>query len=178
MHTLFVKILTEPVSEAYKIISSHYTELANRPTTYKNDCGIDLIVPSTINCPVNKVTMLKLGIACRFEHDKETTCSDGFMLVPRSSISKTPLMLANSIGIIDPGYRGELMAALRCVPDSEKIGILDNYNNQYYSLKRSEKIVQIVAFDGNPIKVQLVNSLDQTDRGANGFGSTDNVIKN
>ena len=35
-----------------------------------------------------------------------------YMLVPRSSISKTPLRMANSIGIIDAGYRGEIMAAV------------------------------------------------------------------
>ena len=33
----------------------------------------------------------------------------GYMLVPRSSISKTPLRLANSIGIIDKSYRGKVM---------------------------------------------------------------------
>ena len=35
----------------------------------------------------------------------------GYYLYPRSSISKTPLILANSVGIIDSGYRGNIKAA-------------------------------------------------------------------
>ena len=42
--------------------------------------------------------------------------SCGYYVYPRSSISKTPLVLANHVGIIDSGYRGNLMAALRKLP--------------------------------------------------------------
>ena len=48
--------------------------------------------------------------------------------MPRSSISKTPLRLANSIGLIDGGYRGEIMAPCDNIKNSEssKISIKSN----------------------------------------------------
>jgi dUTPase len=40
-----------------------------------------------------------------------------YYLYPRSSLSKTSFQLANSVGVIDAGYRGNLMAKVRCFPD-------------------------------------------------------------
>ena len=52
--------------------------------------------------------------------------------IPRSSIAKTPLMLANSVGIIDAGYRGNLIAAVKYVPTFEILcGIMDNSISEY-----------------------------------------------
>ncbi|KAI4838394.1 deoxyuridine 5'-triphosphate nucleotidohydrolase [Plasmodium brasilianum] len=85
-----------------------------------------------------------------------------FLLFPRSSISKTPLRLANSIGLIDAGYRGEIIAAL------------DNTSNEEYVIKKNDKLVQLVSFTGEPLSFELVDELDETSRGEGGFGSTSN----
>jgi dUTP pyrophosphatase len=88
-----------------------------------------------------------------------------FYLYPRSSTgTKTPLRLANSVGIIDSGYRGPLIAAF------------DNGNEDDFQIQDKQRLVQICAPDlSYPIYVILVDSeeeLGKTNRGSGGFGST------
>ena len=84
----------------------------------------------------------------------------GFYMYPRSSLSKTTLRLANSVGIIDAGYRGKLIGAFDC---HKKSCVVEPY----------EKLVQICAPSLCPIYARLVDSLgDATERGEDGFGST------
>ena len=66
------------------------------------------------------------------------------MIFQRSSIAKTPLRLSNTPGLIDKGYRGELMAAF------------DNLNDEDYTLKAGTRLIQVVAF------FFTVNQLDHT----------------
>lgn len=137
-------------------------------TSYLNDCGVDLVCPAEVIVSTNQVTKIGLGIECEFVPEDPTN-SKGYMLVPRSSISATPLSLANSIGIIDPGYRGEIIAAVRCHIDRAHESTLNNSN---YMVKKGDRLFQIISYDGKPIKIQLTETLSQSDRGANGFGST------
>ena len=83
------------------------------------------------------------------------------MLFSRSSISKTPIRLANPPGLIDPTYRGEIKVAL------------DNTSDDDYTISTGLKLVQAVGFHGGCIKKQIVEELDETTRGEGGFGSTD-----
>ena len=90
----------------------------------------------------------------------------GYYLVPRSSMgSKTPLRLCNSIGIIDAGYRGNIMSLV----DNN-----DRENN--YKLQTGQRITQICPPNLQyPIWPQLFLDkfeIDSTKRGENGFGST------
>ena len=84
-----------------------------------------------------------------------------FYLYPRSSISKTGLRLANSVGIIDSGYRGNLLAALDCYQKDEEI-------------TKGMRLVQLCTPDLQPIsKVRIVEEhIGETERGTGGFGST------
>lgn len=83
------------------------------------------------------------------------------MIFPRSSISKTNFMLANSIGLIDTDYRGELIIAMR--PMCE--------NPQPFNLPcRLAQLVFINCF--TDVKFEEVTLMDETKRGTNGFGST------
>ena len=90
--------------------------------------------------------------------------SCGYYVYPRSSISKTPLMLANHVGIIDSGYRGNLMAALRKLP-SEK---------SFYLVEKHTRLFQICHPSLCPVFVVLVpeSELNSSERGDGGFGST------
>ena len=84
-----------------------------------------------------------------------------YMLFPRSSISKTPLRLSNSIGLIDSGYRGELLA------------VVDNISSEKYEVKKGDRLFQIVNKDLVPFEeIVETEKLDETDRGDGGFGST------
>ena len=103
---------------------------------------------------------LALRVQCAAYQDEHTPT--GYYAYPRSSVSKTPLRLANSVGIIDSGYRGNLMGAFDChLPAGEK-----------YTANSGVRLVQICAPDLMPFLVKVVDKLDDTTRGAGGFGST------
>lgn len=96
----------------------------------------------------------------------DTYSGSAFTVHPRSSISKTPLMLANHTGIIDAGYRGNLIGAFRWLSVD-----LDtkNYNVQQYT-----RLLQACHPTLCPVYVVLVNEeeLSTSERGTGGFGST------
>jgi len=77
-------------------------------------------------------------------------------------MSKTPLMLANHTGIIDSGYRGELIAALR------------NLSGSPYELVQETRLTQVCLPSLEAFTVEIVDqdNLSSTARGAGGFGST------
>ena len=85
-----------------------------------------------------------------------------YRLVPRSSICKTNLFMANSEGIIDKSYRGPIKAPVK------------NFMiNSQAKVDEGTRLFQIVAPDLGWIKeVVLVDSLPETARGEGGFGST------
>jgi len=126
--------------------------------------------------PVNKIDFKVKCSAKMYSNSNYNSNSfyTGYFLFPRSSISKTPLRLANSQGIIDSGYRGNLMGMFDVVNinDEEK----REYEDADYYVKKYDKLVQICAPSLCPIFVEIVNNLDElgeeTERGEKGFGST------
>jgi dUTP pyrophosphatase len=143
-------------------------------TSYQGDSGVDLIIPSSHIIVTNDVIKCGLGIACELIPN-DASYSVGFFLSPRSSLTDEPIILTNSIGIIDAGYRGELKAPFRCFADVRHPSTL---NNNFYEIKQGSRFVQIVAPDLRPIKIKLVDELSNTDRGTRGFGSTNTTTLN
>ena len=95
--------------------------------------GFDLFIPNTVvfNEAI-KSKFIDLNVKAEMVYiDKKfnshQTCP--YTVHPRSSMSKTPLMLANHTGIIDAGYRGNLIGAVRWLKDAE-----NNVNNREYIL--------------------------------------------
>jgi hypothetical protein len=92
----------------------------------------------------------------------------GYYLYPRSSISKLPLRLANNTGIIDSGYRGNIIGVF----DVNKQLI----NNNIHNIEKYQRILQLCAPNLIPIIVEIVNDINEldinTERGEGGFGST------
>lgn len=82
------------------------------------------------------------------------------LLFPRSSVYKQDLRLANCVGVIDSGYRGEVMF---------KYDIKGNPRELY---KTGDRVGQIVILPLSQIQVKEVEQLNTTDRGEGGFGST------
>jgi len=121
---------------------------------HDGDAGLDLFVIEEQILEAGKTSIINLGISC------ETAEKRPYFLMPRSSISKTPIRLCNSIGLIDAGYRGEIMAAV------------DNIKQEDYTINSGQRLFQIVAMDGSPLSFELVSKLSTTGRGAGGFGST------
>ena len=129
----------------------------NLKTTHP-DSGFDLFCPRDLTFPPNETSFIDLGIRCAAWGGVASPMA--FYVYPRSSLSKTPLRLANSVGIIDSGYRGNILAAV------------DNIGDKPFQLRRGTRLFQICSPDLSPLSVELVNSLDKTVRGAGGFGST------
>ena len=126
----------------------------NHSHFHSGDAGLDLFVVEDQIIPANSTQPIPLQIAC------ENLDNKAYYLFPRSSISKTPLRLANSIGLIDGGYRGEL------------VGMVDNIYDEDFHVKRGERYFQLVAVDSSPIAFELVEELSESSRGEGGFGST------
>jgi len=90
------------------------------------------------------------------------------LLLPRSSLSATPFRMANSIGLIDMGYRGDVKA---------KVDVLRRPNDEYV-VPRGTRLFQICQGNfmpwDNVVIVQFERELPQApdNRGAGGFGST------
>ena len=131
--------------------------------TYYPDSGFDLYFPESLEIPnmEDKACLINLKIKCEMITEKYEPLP--YYIYPRSSISKTPLMLANHVGIIDTGYRGNLMTAVRN---------LSNENN--YTIEKHSRLFQICSGDLKPFFVIIVDKedLSRTERNEGGFGST------
>lgn len=160
----------------------------NRRTNYPN-AGFDLFLPKTetfteafettfVDLQVNaemiytdltlhhlKNASADIQLAGDTQNIGGICYSTGYYMYPRSSMSKTPLMLANHTGIIDSGYRGNLIAAVRYIP-SRKDAI--------YNAQKDTRLFQICHPQLCPVYVVLVekSQLSLTERGDGGFGST------
>ena len=136
------------------------------PSGFKSayvDAGFDLFTPRTINVGSrsysNKVDQ---GIVCAMTFAGDPVA---FYLYPRSSTgSKTPLRLSNSVGIIDSGYRGHIIACF------------DNGSDHEYNITKGDRLVQIcgpnIMYPIYPVLVGSIEELGVTSRGSGGFGST------
>ena len=121
---------------------------------HKGDAGLDLYILENQLFKPFDTKIIKLGISCEPEN------GIAYYLMPRSSISKTPLRMSNSIGLIDGGYRGEIMASC------------DNIKDYKYEIKAGERLFQLVASNSTPISYTIVSDLSSSSRGKGGFGST------
>ena len=150
-YTLFIKF-GENTSDSEKEYYNKYL------TKHEGDAGIDLINTSTFEVKPFDVETINFNIQCEMRNEKEKLVS--YYLYPRSSISKTPLMMANSVGIIDAGYRGNIMAKVKNVSLKDTI------------VTEGEKLFQICSPTLDPIKIKIVKNLSSSSRGDSGFGST------
>jgi dUTP pyrophosphatase len=130
------------------------------------DAGFNLICPADLEIEGFSTAKIDLGVrgAMTFAWAAPARVANvGYFLYPRSSTgTKTPLRLANSVGVIDSGYRGNYIAAF------------DNIRAAGFKVEKGQKLVQICAPNITyPLRVELVSELDlDTVRGAGGFGST------
>lgn len=150
------------------------------------DAGFDVFTPVggiekagyVVNGKYTQVKM-KTGIRCYMEKYRYE-CGEAvehrpesFYVFPRSSISNTPCRLANNVGIIDSGYRGQLMAVFDILPSGDDRDITEQM--QPYS-----RFVQICCGNLYPFLVEVniaeeddvTRIVSETMRGDGGFGST------
>ena len=92
------------------------------------------------------------------------------LLFPRSSNTKKDLILGNSVGVLDSGYRGEVVFKFRELLPSERD---IEFGAREYEV--GDRVGQIVIMPVPQIEFNVVDELSTTDRGVGGFGSTDPV---
>ena len=126
---------------------------------YPSDIGLDLTLVRHVKDLNEKTAMYDSSIS--------VLVPDGFYveIVPRSSLSKYGYIMANSVGIIDPSYRGTLRVVLTKVVDSAEPLTLPLTRFQLIIRKIHQFDVEVIDTDAS--------SENTTDRGSGGFGSTD-----
>ena len=133
-----------------------------------DNAGVDLYcVQNQIVQPGGNATLLDLGVKARmvkyYEQNNTPEVTTHFWLAPRSSIWKSNVRQANSLGVIDRSYRGVLMGA-----------VLTNTNDSV-QIPGGSRLFQVLAPDmGHISRVRILpeSYLDSTSRGTGGFGST------
>lgn len=149
-----------PLAERWPAATGHpYKDIAELSDA---NAGFDLYTPADFTVGP-AAALLPLGVRARLVRvEADGAESDShFWTFPRSSIYKTGFFMANSAGIIDKSYRGELKSPLMTAGGGEVIA------------RAGERYVQIVAPDMGWIReVRVVADLPETARGAGGFGST------
>ena len=171
---MYLKLFISPQSDSD--IREKYVQAVEKhnqkAASLHPDAGFDLF------CPISEIVHSKTSIwvdmqvkAAAFTHDKpcEARRPVSYYMYPRSSISKTPLRLSNSVGVIDSGYRGSLITALF------HSGVMSEKFGENYQINRFDRLVQICSPTLGPVFVEIVSSeaeLGSTERGAGGFGST------
>lgn len=169
-YTLYIYIddLDEDIKKLYidMINKNNCIEYFNGTASNLSLCtfnsGFDLFMPYDLLSKSGELASIDFNIKCAMKMGDRYV---GYYLYARSSTGKTtPLRMANSLGIIDSGYRGNIKV---CV---------DNIYRNDFSIVKGERYFQICPPSLEyPIKVVVVDSVDKlgyTTRGAGGFGST------
>ena len=157
-----IKKYTEKISAIQKQMESYKTG-----DNLYMDAGFDLFSPNTLGVSVGSRSVpISQGIKCAMTFNNIPTA---FHLYPRSSTgSKTPLRLANSVGIIDSGYRGHIISIFDYVGNNPSAPV--------FVVNEGDRLVQIcgpnIMYPIYPILVYSVEELGLTKRGNGGFGST------
>lgn len=130
----------------------------NHSTFHDGDSGLDLFIVEDVVIGAGETKLVDLGVQCQCQLNGNYF---SYWLMPRSSICKTPLMMRNSMGLIDAGYLGNL-----------KVPFYNTHPTESFTLQRGQRYVQLVNGDLSPISFQIVEEHRQTTRGSGGFGST------
>lgn len=177
--------------ELKTMYKEHVEKHNNKLSQFHADSGFDLLNPTSrqfqpgsLSCKYGlgvKISLMQH--AADYVRDPQNDTSGlqpvlrvqplPYQLLPRSSTgAKTNLRLSNSVGVIDSGYRGELCALVDCFGD-----VHTTHGSDKVRLEKGNRNFQIVAYNGFPIHVNLVDNesdLGGSERGEGGFGSTGN----
>lgn len=140
---------TVPVLKYMKI----HPDVQTPVRAHESDAGLDVFAASDAifeNEYVQYSTGLKLQIPKGY----------WVAIYPRSSISKYDLVLANSVGVIDEDYVGEILFRFRATKQNAKV----------YS--KGDRIGQLVLYKKIQYSLEETNNIETTERGAKGFGSS------
>lgn len=120
--------------------------------------GMDLraCIDAPVTIPAGGRGMIPTGLAIALPGPEWVA-----LVYARSGLAiKHGLAPANCVGVIDSDYRGEVV-----------VGLL-NSSREDYTVEPGERVAQLVIMPVTQARISVVDSLDETERGAGGFGST------
>lgn len=121
------------------------------------DAGFDLY------CTSKEIDWTKRQIVCHTGLAFEIPEGYVGLIFPRSSVSNKPLMMANSVGVVDSCYRGEV---------TTKFNITDTRQSAFAHYQEGDRIAQMIIIPYPEIEFEETDSLSDSDRGTGGYGST------
>jgi dUTP pyrophosphatase len=171
-------------STGYDIIASSEPEIVGELNANGSYKRIDYI---------QYKTNLKLAVQTdrTFSGFGHTDIDYDILAFPRSSVSKYNLVLANSIGLIDADYRGEVLLRFKYIWQPEDYNVYTHESGDGSPLytyiggkpnvgkiyKKGDKICQLKVTRVEHVEFFIVDELDSTNRGEGGFGSTDKKVE-
>lgn len=163
-----------------KVRFKKLTENAVMPVkAHASDAGFDLVATRVEPDEENGAIVYGTGIAVEIPEGHVG------LLFPRSSIYKTDLSLTNGVGVIDSGYRGEVMFKFKGAMTfyrkpswvdrlALRLGYVKRYNKMPRPYHVGDRIGQLVIMPYPEIEFEKADELSKTDRGASGYGSSGN----
>lgn len=118
--------------------------------------GWDIYAIEDVNIPPMEMRTLRIGFGLQIPKGYYIS------IVPRSSYGKKRIMITNSPGTIDSDYRGEISV------------MLYNTSMDFFSIKKGDRIAQMILLKYNEMEFEVVEEFELTNRGDGGFGSTGN----
>jgi dUTP pyrophosphatase len=134
------------------------TELPVPTHARAGDAGLDMYASSKGLIRSGERQLVPLGVKIELPPGKAA------WLVPRSGHAKLGVTITNSPGLIDSGYRGELMCWV------------ENRGPNLFAWSKGDRICQMVVTDYTTVEFEIVTELSTTDRGEGGFGSTGTAV--
>ena len=138
---------------------------------HPTDAGFDLVATSR---EIDEYGNIVYGTGLAFE------IPEGYvgLIYPRSSISKKNIALTNAVGVVDAGYRGEVMAKFKPIPMVGRYikcmeGECPGFDKDtIYAYVVGDRIAQLIIMPIPEIEFEEADELTATDRGTGGYGST------
>lgn len=133
------------------------SEAATIPATaHPGDAGLDLAAAEAAHLGPGERWRVRTGLAI------EVPEGHAGLVLPRSGLAlKHGISLVNAPGLIDPGYRGEIGVLL-----------LNTDPAEVFRIEPGDRIAQLLIVPFVEASVEIVEELDETERGGGGFGST------
>ena len=128
--------------------------------SYASDTAAGMDLHAAIDAPLTIPAHSRVRVPCGFAVAPERTDVAAFLFARSGLAHKKGLAPSNAVGVVDSDYRGEVMVSV------------SNTSDEDYIMQPDERFAQMVFMPVYFAALQEVEDLDETERGAGGFGST------
>lgn len=138
----------------------------------EGSAAIDICVPSINHeqlLELRAFEVVKIGLGFAVEPPK----NHGYKLKVRSGVGIKGLTLVNTEGLIDTDYRGEVIACVRWMPNPLCLRDYKRNFHEHFDIPFDKPLFQLECFEQIQPEITFAETLNSTERGHGGFGSTD-----